>query len=200
MHEDGIDAGTDVMAVPIVVRRGGGDYRCLRALLAASVAAHRTEYGVYVQRNDPYLHDAHCRFAFWRSYHDTQYSGVGDYNNRNNPIGTLMKYAFIALAVVFAASCAQMLLKQGARKGYTPWWKQYINGWVISGYALMFAAMMANIGCMHQGLQLKDLSIIESMSYFFVPVLSWLFFRESISKRKALAIGIIIIGVIVFFL
>ena len=111
-----------------------------------------------------------------------------------------MKYAWIALAVVFVAACAQMLLKQGARKGYSPWWRQYINPWVIGGYGLLFATMVANIGCMHMGLQLKELSIIESMSYLFVPALSCLLFHEQINKRKALAIGIIIIGVIVFFL
>lgn len=111
-----------------------------------------------------------------------------------------MKYGLIALGVVFVAACAQMLLKQGARKGYTSFIRQYLNGWVIGGYTLMFASMVANIWCMHQGLQLKELSIIESMSYFFVPVLSWCIFREPITSRKALAIGIIIIGVIVFFI
>lgn len=111
-----------------------------------------------------------------------------------------MKYGLIALAVVFAAACAQMLLKHGAGKGYTPWWRQYLNVWVIGGYTMMFAAMVANIWCMHQGLQLKELSIIESTSYFFVPALSWLIFKEPINGRKALAIGIIIIGVIVFFI
>ena len=111
-----------------------------------------------------------------------------------------MKYAFIALAVVFAASCAQMLLKQGARRGYSPWWRQYMNGWVISGYGIMFATMVVNIWCMHHGLMLKELSIIESTSYLFVPALSWALFKEPISWRKGLAIGVIIIGVIVFFL
>ena len=111
-----------------------------------------------------------------------------------------MKYALIALVVVFVAACAQMALKHGARKGYTPWWRQYVNVWVISGYTIMFAAMVANIWCMHQGLQLKELSIIESTSYLFVPALSWFIFKEPITKRKALAIGIIIIGVIVFFI
>ena len=111
-----------------------------------------------------------------------------------------MKYALIALSVVLVAAFAQMMLKQGANKHYQPWWRQYINGWVISGYTLMFAAMVANIWCMHQGLQLKELSIIESMSYFFVPALSWLLFKEKINRRKALAIGVIIIGVIVFFI
>ena len=111
-----------------------------------------------------------------------------------------MKYGLIALLVVFVAACAQMLLKQGARKGYTPWWRQYINPWVIGGYAIMFASMVANIWCMHRGLQLKELSIIESLSYLSVPALSWLLFKEQITRRKALAITIILIGVIVFFL
>ena len=111
-----------------------------------------------------------------------------------------MKYALIAIVVVFTAACAQMLLKQGARQNYTPWWRQYINGWVIAGYTLMFATIVANIWCMHRGLLLKELSIIESLSYFFVPALSWLLFKEHITRRKGIAIGIIIIGVIVFFL
>ena len=102
--------------------------------------------------------------------------------------------------MVFMAACAQMLLKQGARQGYSSFLRQYLNGWVIGGYTLMFASMVVNIWCMHHGLQLKELSIIESTSYFFVPALSWLIFRESITARKAFAIGIIIIGVIVFFL
>ena len=111
-----------------------------------------------------------------------------------------MIYGLIALVVVAIAAGAQMLLKQGARQGYTPWWRQYLNPWVISGYTIMFASMVANIWCLHQGLQLKELSIIESMAYFFVPALSWLIFREPITRRKAVAIVIIIIGVIVFFL
>lgn len=111
-----------------------------------------------------------------------------------------MKYVLIAICVVFAAACAQMLLKQGARQTYTPWWRQYVNPWVICGYAILFAAMVANIWCMHMGLQLKELSIIESLSYLFVPALSWLLFKEQITRRKALAITIILIGVIVFFL
>lgn len=111
-----------------------------------------------------------------------------------------MIYAVIAIVSVFAAACAQMLLKQGARMGYTPWWRQYLNGWVIAGYGVMFATMVVNIWCMHKGLLLKEISIIESMSYLFVPGLSWAIFREPLSRRKAVAIGIIVIGIIVFFL
>ena len=111
-----------------------------------------------------------------------------------------MIYALVAIFSVFTAACAQMLLKQGARKGYTPWWRQYMNGWVISGYGIMFATMVVNIWCMHNGLMLKEISIIESMSYLFVPALSWLIFKERITWRTGIAIGVIISGVIIFFL
>lgn len=111
-----------------------------------------------------------------------------------------MIYYFVILLAVMAAAGAQMLLKQGARLEYSPWWRQYVNGWVISGYGIMFMAMVVNIFCMHRGVCLKELSILESTSYLFVPVLAYICFCEKMTRKKALAIGVIIVGVIVFFL
>ena len=107
-------------------------------------------------------------------------------------------YYILVISSVFLAACAQMLLKQGARQQYAQWWRQYANGWVISGYAIMFGTMIMNIYAMSKGVQVKELSIIESMSYLFVPALSFVMFKEKLIWRKILAIGIIIIGVIVF--
>ena len=111
-----------------------------------------------------------------------------------------MIYIVIALISVLVAACAQMLLKRSARYPHKTWWRQYVNGWIISGYTIMFITMVVNIWCMHHGLQLKELGVIESLSYLFVPALSWYIFDEPVSKRKAIAIGIIIVGVVVFFL
>ena len=52
---------------------------------------------------------------------------------------------------------------------------------------------------MSKGVQVKELSIIESMSYLFVPTLSFVIFKEKLTWRKIFAIAIIITGVIVFF-
>lgn len=92
-----------------------------------------------------------------------------------------------------------MLLKQGARQQYDTWWRQYINGWVIGGYAIMFGTMMMNIYAMSRGVEVKEVSIIESMSYIFVPILSFVIFKERLTWRKVISIGVIIIGIIVFF-
>lgn len=109
-----------------------------------------------------------------------------------------MKYLIVILSV-FLAACAQMLLKQGARQQYEVWWRQYANGWVIGGYAIMMGAMLMNIYAMSHGVRVQEVSIIEAMSYLFVPALAFLCFKEKMTWRKIGSIGIIIIGIIIFF-
>lgn len=110
-----------------------------------------------------------------------------------------MYYLLVILSVLSAAS-AQMLLKQGARKNYSSFLRQYLNPWVIGGYGIMGVSLLLNIFCLSHGVQVKEISIIESLSYLFVPVLSWIFFKESITLRKVGAIAVIMVGVVVFFL
>ena len=105
----------------------------------------------------------------------------------------------IVISSVFLAACAQMLLKQGARQHYNIWWRQYINGWVIGGYAIMFATMMMNVVAMSRGVEVKEVSIIESMSYLFVPMLSFVIFKERLTWLKVISIGVILIGIYIFF-
>lgn len=64
----------------------------------------------------------------------------------------------------------------------------------------MAASLLLNIFCLSHGVQIKEVSIIESLSYLFVPSLSWFFFKESITWRKAGAIAVIMAGVFVFFI
>lgn len=111
-----------------------------------------------------------------------------------------MMYKLLVICSVFAAAGAQMLLKQGAKKDYPTFWRQYLNLWVIGGYGIMGASLLLNIFCLSHGVQVKEVSIIESLSYLFVPLLSWLFFKEKITWRKAGAIAVIMTGVVVFFM
>ena len=110
-----------------------------------------------------------------------------------------MFYLLVILSV-FAAAGAQMLLKQGARQSYVGFWRQYLNPWVIGGYTIMTCSLVLNIFCMSRGVQVKEVSTIESLSYLFVPCMAFILFRERITLRKAGAIAIIISGVILFFL
>ena len=110
-----------------------------------------------------------------------------------------MMYYLLVVFSVLAAAGAQMLLKQGTKMQYPSFLKQYLNPWVIGGYGIMGASLLLNIFCLSRGVQVKEVSIIESLSYLFVPVLSWFFFKEKITWRKAGAIAVIMAGVVVFF-
>ena len=111
-----------------------------------------------------------------------------------------MIYKALVIFSVLCAAGAQMLLKQGAKKQYPSFWRQYLNPWVMGGYVIMAMSLLLNIFCLSHGVQIKEVSIIESLSYLFVPCLSWLFFKEDISWLKAGAIAIIFLGVVVFFI
>lgn len=110
-----------------------------------------------------------------------------------------MKYYLLVIVSVLAAACAQMLLKQGAKKQYPSFLRQYLNPWVIGGYGILGGSLLLNIFCLSRGVQVKEIGIIESFSYLFVPILSWIFFKERITWRKAGAIAVIMTGVVVFF-
>lgn len=111
-----------------------------------------------------------------------------------------MRYYLLVIVSVLAAAGAQMLLKQGAKKQYASFLRQYLNPWVIGGYSIMGCGLLLNIFCLSHGVQVKEVSIIESLSYLFVPLLSWFFFKEKVTWRKAGAIAVIMAGVVVFFL
>ena len=110
-----------------------------------------------------------------------------------------MYYVIVILSVLSAAG-AQMLLKRGAQQSYLSFLRQYLNPWVIGGYGIMFASMAVNIYAMSKGVQVKEVSSIEALSYLFVPMLSFFLFGEKLTWKKVGAIVVIMTGVIVFFM
>lgn len=111
-----------------------------------------------------------------------------------------MIYYVVVILSVFVAACSQMLLKRGAKEKYPSFWRQYVNGWVISGYVILGCTVLVNIWVMSRGVLMKEVSMMESLSYLFVPTLACGLFKESVSFIKAIWIAIIIIGLIVFFI
>ena len=110
-----------------------------------------------------------------------------------------MYYVIVILSVLSAAG-AQMLLKRGAQQSYQSFLRQYLNPWVIGGYGIMFASMAVNTYAMSKGVMVKEVSIIEALSYLFVPMLSFFLFEEKLTWKEIGAIVVIMTGVIVFFM
>ena len=109
-------------------------------------------------------------------------------------------YYVVVILSVFVASLAQMLLKKGAFVPHESFITEYLNPWVLGGYALLGLSLIANVFAMSKGVRVKEVSIIESFSYLFVPVLSMLFFKERITIRNILSIIIILMGIAIFFI
>ncbi len=113
-----------------------------------------------------------------------------------------MRWIYLLLVVfnVLIAALAQMLLKKGAATAHSSFIREYLNEWVVGGYLIIGISMLLNIFAMSRGVQLKEMSVIESFGYLFVPVFSYLFFKEEITKKKVVAIIIIMAGVVLFFM
>ncbi|NCC99049.1 MAG: multidrug ABC transporter [Bacteroidia bacterium] len=110
-----------------------------------------------------------------------------------------MYYLLVVISVLIA-SFSQMLLKSSSKAEHNSFLLEYLNWKVIGGYGLMFVSLFVNIFAMRRGVLVKEVSIIESLSYLFVPTLALFFFNEKINKQKVIAIAVIMVGVVVFFI
>lgn len=97
------------------------------------------------------------------------------------------------------AAFAQILLKKSAEKTYTSPIKEYLNAYVIFGYGLMFLSMFITIMA-YSGLEFTNVPVIESLGYIVVMFLSYLFFKEKITKRKLLGMAVIMAGIFVYYM
>ena len=109
---------------------------------------------------------------------------------------------FYALVVsrIFLSSCSQLLLKKSANKAHDNFLHTMLNWRVIVGYVIFFCSLLINITAMRNGVKLKDMPILESLGYVFVPILACLFLKEKITKRTLLSISLILIGIYIFYL
>lgn len=75
-----------------------------------------------------------------------------------------------------------------------------LNWRVITAYAVLFGSLFINVTAMRKGVNLKDLPILESLGYVFVPLLSLVLLKEKIEKRTIVAMILIIAGIILFYM
>lgn len=108
-------------------------------------------------------------------------------------------YILLVAFSVFIASCSQLFLKKGSNMEHSTLIKEYMNAWVITGYILLGLSLVTNIFALSKGVFVKELSVIESLSYLFIPSLSFVFLKEKISRKFLFSVILIIIGIITFF-
>ena len=109
-------------------------------------------------------------------------------------------FYILVIAGIFLSACSQLLLKKSADRKHRSFLRSMLNWRVITAYTIFFGSLFINITAMSKGMKLKDMPILESLGYVFVPLLSYMVLMEKITKRTLVSIALILIGIYVFYL
>lgn len=114
-----------------------------------------------------------------------------------------MQNSFNSWVFLFALSAAiaafsQVLLKKSASEKHSSVLREYLNVKVIVGYGLMFCGMRMGVVAYGKGVTVQGGSVMEASGNVWIIVLSYLFFREPITKKKIIGNIMIIAGILLF--
>jgi len=107
------------------------------------------------------------------------------------------KYVLIALLSGVISACSQMLLKKSSQIERKSLIREYCNFYVICGYGLTFLCMVLMV-IAYKGLPLKYGAVLEALVYFYVMILSRIFFGEQLTFRRIAGNALIVVGVAIF--
>ena len=103
-------------------------------------------------------------------------------------------YVGVYLLGVLISSVSQVLLKKAAMRQ-----KEYLNPWVITAYALFFGATLMTI-LAYKVVPLSMGAILEATAYLYITFFGVTIFKEKLGKDKAIALLLIVGGIIVYSL
>lgn len=109
----------------------------------------------------------------------------------------LVLYAGIYLVSVFISAVSQVLLKRSANRSHASALAEYLNPWVLGAYTIFFIATFLTIFA-YRVVPLSLGPILEATSYIYILVFGAIFFGERVTVRKLAAIGLIIVGIVVY--
>ncbi|MCQ2972472.1 MAG: EamA family transporter [archaeon] len=105
-------------------------------------------------------------------------------------------YIITFLTSVFLASVSQILLKKSALIEYDSFIKEYMNKLVIVAYIIFFFSTLVTMMSYKQ-VPLTLGVILESTGYVFVSVLSYIFLKETFTRKQLIGLCCILAGVII---
>ena len=100
------------------------------------------------------------------------------------------------VCTAFSAVC-QILLKQSANQEHESTLKEYLNWRVITAYLIFGAVLLVNTYAYTQ-VELKYGPVLDTFTYVFVLILSWLVLKEKITRGKLIGNLLIVAGVLIY--
>lgn len=110
---------------------------------------------------------------------------------------SLLLYSGVLLLGTFISAVSQVILKKAALKTYNSKIKEYLNLPVLFAYTLFVLTTLMCIVA-YKVVPLSFGPVLESTSYLYVTVFGVIFFKERLTKKKALALALIIAGILVY--
>ncbi len=109
----------------------------------------------------------------------------------------MLPYILVLMTGVFVSAVSQVMLKKAALKTYDSPIKEYLNPMVIIAYMLFFGTTFLSV-LAYKGIPLSMGPIIEATSYIYVTFFGVKIFHEKMNRKKYLALGLIIVGIIIY--
>jgi len=109
----------------------------------------------------------------------------------------MTQYIIVFFCATLVASISQILLKKAAEVQRGSFLADYLNRRVILAYTLFLISTTAAV-YLYKVIPISMGPILETSSYFYIAVLSVIFLKERISRRKAIGLAIIICGIVVY--
>lgn len=101
------------------------------------------------------------------------------------------------LISVFMAGVAQVFLKKAAMRENIDLLHEYLDWRVMLGYGIMFGCTFITV-IAYRNMPLSLGMILETISYLNVTVFGVIFFREKITGLRIVALGLIIVGILLY--
>lgn len=109
------------------------------------------------------------------------------------------KYMWLMFAGTLFTAVSQILLKQSADKTYRHPIFEYLNWRVILSYGIFAGVLLLNTYA-YTKVDMKYGAVIDTFSYVFVMILSFLILKEKMTKRRLIGNLIIMTGVFIYTL
>lgn len=106
-------------------------------------------------------------------------------------------YSLIMVFGSLISAISQIMLKKSAEKKHPNRISEYLNPLVIVAYILFFGVTFISLLCL-KVVPLSMAPILESSSYIFIAILSFIFLKEKLSRRQIIGMFVIIIGVVLY--
>lgn len=110
----------------------------------------------------------------------------------------MVKYIALYLFSVFISSVSQILLKRSADQEYENIFREYLNPKVMIAYTIFFCSSLLTVFA-YKFVPLSMGPVLESSAYVFVTVLGYVCLHETIGKRKAVGMVVILLGIAISY-